>query len=53
MIGIRKNKNMTQDTYSYVPLLDLDRSWEDTELYNYFNLSKEETDYIEKMIASK
>ena len=53
MIGIRKNKNMTQDTYSFVPLLDFSRSWSDTELYSYFNLCQEEIDYIEKMISAK
>lgn len=53
MIGIRKNKNMTQDTYSYVPLLDLSKSWSDTDLYRYFNLSDEEINYIEKMITAK
>lgn len=53
MIGIRKNKNMTQDTYSYVPLMDFSIEWKDEDLYKYFELSQEEINYIEKMISSK
>lgn len=44
---------MTQDMYSYVPLLDLSKSWSDIELYKYFELNEEEINYIEKMISSK
>lgn len=53
MVGSRKNKNMTQDTYKYVPLLSFDKQWTDKQLYKHFELSKEEIDYIEKMISDK
>ena len=32
------------------PILDFSRSWTDQEIYEYFNLSSEEMNYIEKMI---
>ena len=51
LVGARKNKNMTQDTYNYVPLLDFTKVWSDELLYNTFNLTEEEINYIEKMIA--
>lgn len=50
MVGLRKNKNMTQDTYSYVPIVNFSEKWNDIKLYRYFNLDKEDIDYIEKMI---
>lgn len=50
MVGLRKNKNMTQDTYSYVPRVDFSEKWNDIKLYRYFNLDKEDIEYIEKMI---
>ena len=50
MVGLRKNKNMTQDTYSYVPIVNFSEKWNDIKLYKYFNLDKEDIDYIEKMI---
>lgn len=53
MIGIRKNKNMTQDTYSFVPLLNFDRAYTDDELYSIFGLEVNEIEYIEKMITKK
>lgn len=50
MVGIRKNKNMPKETYKSVPLMDFSKVWTDKELYEYFGLSKEQVDYIEKMI---
>lgn len=62
LIGIRKNKNMTSDTYKFVPILNFkDNSninWDssieniDTQLYKYYNLSKEEISFIESRIKS-
>lgn len=51
MVGSRKNKNMTQGTYKYVPLIDLKKPWTDAELYKLFNLSKSQIEYIETMIC--
>ena len=50
LVGIRKNKNMTQDTYKYAPLLDFSSVYNDKELYKHFNLNDEEIKYIETMI---
>ena len=52
MVGIRKNKNMTQDTYSYAPLLDFNEKWSDFKLYNKYSLTQDDIDYIEYMIKS-
>lgn len=51
LVGARKNKNMTQDTYKFVPLLDFDRSWSDEDLFALFNLSDNQIDYIKTMIT--
>ena len=50
MVGLRKNKNMTQDTYNYVPLLDFKEKWSDKKLYDLYQLDQEDISYIEKMI---
>ena len=46
----RKNKNMTQSTYSFVPMQDFSKPWTDEELYQKYDLSQEEIDFIESMI---
>ncbi len=51
LVGARKNKNMTQDTYSYVPILNFDLQWDDEKLYREFNLNHDEISYIEMMIT--
>lgn len=51
MVGARKNKNMTQETYKYAPRLDFSKAWSDKELYELFDLTKDETSYIEEMIS--
>ena len=50
LVGARKNKNMTQSTYSFVPLQDFSKPWTDEELYKKYKLNKEEIDFIESMI---
>ena len=50
LVGIRKNKNMTQKTYSYVPLQDFSKPWTDEELYAKYGLKDEEIQFIESMI---
>lgn len=50
MVGIRKNKNMTHDTYLFVPLQDFSEPWTDEKLYKKYNLSEEEIAFIESMI---
>ena len=60
MVGIRKLKNMTRDTYQFVPLQDFtkdsDIDWSksikeiDTQLYAKYGLTDEEIAFIESMI---
>ena len=50
LVGIRKNKNMTHKTYSYVPLQDFSKPWTDEELYKKYGLTDEEIAFIESMI---
>lgn len=50
LVGIRKNKNMTQKTYSYVPLQDFSHPWTDEMLYKKYGLTDEEIEFIESMI---
>ena len=50
MVGIRKLKNMTRDTYTFVPLQDFSRPWTDADLYAKYGLTDEEIQFIESMI---
>ena len=50
LVGARKNKNMTQSTYSFVPMQDFSKPWTDEELYAKYKLTQEEIDFIESMI---
>lgn len=50
LVGVRKNKNMTQATYSFVPMQDFSKPWTDEELYKKYNLSQDEINFIESMI---
>ena len=50
MVGIRKLKNMTRDTYQFVPLQDFSKPWTDAELYAKYGLTDEEIQFIESMI---
>ena len=49
-MGARKNKNVTQSTYAFVPMHDFSKPWTDEELYKKYNLTQEEIDFIESMI---
>lgn len=60
IVGIRKTKNMTRDTYQFVPIQNFtaksDINWEksiseiDTQFYKKYKLTQEEVDFIESMI---
>jgi len=51
LVGARKNKNMTRDTYSFAPLQDFSESWTDEKLYKKYKLTKKEIEFIESMIC--
>ena len=50
LVAIRKNKNMTHDTYQFVPMQDFSKPWTDAELYKKYKLTKDEIAFIESMI---
>jgi len=45
----KKNKNNLSNVY-HIPKLDLSKTWTDQELYEHFNLTQEEIDYIEERV---
>ncbi len=62
MVGIRKLKNMTKDTFRFVPLQDFtnnsDIDWKqsvkeiDEQLYDKYNFTDDERKFINKMISN-
>ena len=51
LISIRKNtQHASPGVYSFVPLLDMTKTWTDEILYKKYNLTQEEIDYIESSI---
>ena len=52
LVGIRKLKNMSQDTYSLVPIVDFHKSWDDLSLKKEYGLSDPEYEYIDNMIST-
>ncbi|MBM6810363.1 Eco57I restriction-modification methylase domain-containing protein [Faecalitalea cylindroides] len=42
--------NISTQNFQFVPFLDYSKKWTDEELYNRYNLTKEERDYIENFI---
>lgn len=42
--------HITKESFMFVPLLDFDKIWTDTELYKKYVLTQKEIDYIESMI---
>lgn len=47
---IKNTQQAMQKVYSLVPIQDFSKSWTDEELYDKYNLSDEETSFIESMI---
>ena len=51
MVSIRKiSQHNPKDRFDFVPLLDMKRNWTDVDLYSRYELTKDEIDFIEKMI---
>lgn len=42
----KKTQNINKHCCSFIPLLDLDKEWTDPLIFEYFNLDKNEIDYI-------
>lgn len=52
MLTLHKDtQDCLQKTYSYVPMQDFSKPWSDEELYAKYNLSQEEIEFIETMVA--
>lgn len=49
----KSTQHVTPERFRFVPLLDMSRRWTDADLYEYFGLSEEETDYIEATIKPR
>jgi hypothetical protein len=47
---LRSNQNMHVDMYQLAPRLDFTRSWTDKDLYDRYELSSDERDFISKVI---
>lgn len=51
LVSIKKKTQCSpRGVYQFVPLQDFSKSWTDKELYEKYNLSQEEIDFIEKSI---
>lgn len=49
MILAKNNQNMNRETFRFVPLVDLNKQWNDIMLYQHYNIM-EYKDYIEKLV---
>lgn len=47
---LKNTQNAYKQVYRFVPLQDFSKPWTDAELYEKYNLSQEEIDFIESMI---
>lgn len=51
LVSLRKNtQNTTKSTYSFVPKISMHKEWSDAELYERYNLTEDEINYIENSI---
>ena len=52
LLGIRKLKNVYWKNFSFIPCLDFTQEWNDSSLYEKFNLSDKERQHIDATISS-
>lgn len=51
VLGIRKlDQNASQGVYSYIPLLDFNKKWDDSALYEIFDLDQDSRNFIENNV---
>jgi site-specific DNA-methyltransferase (adenine-specific) len=48
----KPTQHATSKVYVHVPLLEFDKSWSDEELYQKYNLTTSEIDFVEKMVRT-
>ena len=49
---LRSNQNMRVDMYQFAPRLDFTRSWKDSDLYDRYELSPEEREFISLVVRN-
>lgn len=51
LLGLRKiTQHIPRDRWNWVPYMDMTRQWTDKDLFNYFNITKEEQAHIKNKI---
>jgi site-specific DNA-methyltransferase (adenine-specific) len=51
LVLFKKNtQNAPKGVYKYVPILDFSRAWTDKELYEKYELTEKEIEFIESMV---
>ena len=51
LVGLLKNtQDTTKERFSLVPLLPMEKTWTDKKLYQHFDLTKNEIEFIDSMI---
>lgn len=51
LMGLKKvTQDATSKVYQFIPVQDFSKSWTDKELYEKYNLNKEEIEFIESMV---
>lgn len=50
---VKMTQNSMKKAYSFVPIQDFSKPWTDKELYEKYNLTKEEISFIESMVRPK
>ena len=54
LVSLRKiTQNITRDSYKFVPLLPMNRTWTDADLYKRYGISAEQVTFIESLIAER
>jgi len=54
LVSLRKiTQNITRDSYRFVPLLPMNRSWTDEELYERYGITSDQITFIESLIMDR
>ena len=54
LVSLRKiTQNITRDSYRFVPLLPMDRTWQDNELYARYDLDPDQIAFVESLIVAR
>ena len=53
LIGLRKNtQHITSDRFAFLPFVSMEKPWLDNDLFNFFELSDEEIEFIDLLIRT-